>query len=74
MSKTDYDKAMLLSWHSFEEYNLCHLSLHTGTQNPHPNKHTKKHALQTRTVESITSFYLTADSLRERTGHNGGYK
>ena len=157
MSKTDYDKAMLPSWHSFEEYNLCakghvqqrllrscsqylfcvygrhytntkkntrvksttysglcliqmllctlhsadlrvelikdadtlfeladfipnqrkrkcHLCLHTGSQNPHPNKHTKKHALQTRTVESITSFYLTADSLRERTGHNGGYK
>ena len=23
MSKTDYDKAMLPSWHSFEEYNLC---------------------------------------------------
>ena len=23
MSKTDYDKAMLSSWRSFEEYNLC---------------------------------------------------
>ena len=23
MSKTDYDKAMLHSWHSCEEYNLC---------------------------------------------------
>jgi len=23
MSKADYDKSMLSSWHSFEEYNLC---------------------------------------------------
>ena len=54
-------------WFSSQSQIVCHLCVCILESKTHTrNKHIKKHAFKTSTVESITIVYLTVNSLRKK--------